>query len=245
MISSSKRGSMERNKKKLGIIGGMGPLAAAVFYREIVEHTDAECDQDHIVTYMISNPEIPKRVEYILGKGGESPEPALKQIAKELERMGAEIIAMPCVTAHFFYKEIRDSVSVPVLNILDETVERLKESEIGRVGILATEATIKSEILQDALHSAGIGAIAPDEGEAEIISRVIFKELKTGKKPDTGSLISVLDSMKGRGAETCLIACTDLSVCFYDIKPQATDKYLDLMDILADAVIRECVGNQS
>ena len=227
-------------KKKLGIIGGMGPLAAAVFYRQIVEHTKASCDQDHIVTYMISDPEIPKRVEFILGKSEDSPAPSLLNIARKLEGMGSEIIAMPCVTAHFFYDEIRDAVSVPVLNILSETTEVLKKTGVKSAGILATEATVKSGILQDVLEKAGITSIVPDEDEKGIISRVIFDEIKTGKRADTESLIRVMDSMKKRGSDISLIACTDLSVCMYDIYPEADDKYLDLMDTLAKAAVREC-----
>ena len=55
--------------KKLGIIGGMGPLATAVFFRKVVEKTPAEKDQQHIETIIVSDPIIPGRVDYILGRG--------------------------------------------------------------------------------------------------------------------------------------------------------------------------------
>ncbi len=231
---------MNKANKKLGIIGGMGPLAAAFFYRAVVEHTEAACDQDHIITYMISDPTVPKRVEYILGQGGESPEPSLQRIAKELQDMGAEIVAMPCVTAHYFYEGISSSVSVPVINLLDETVRVLKDFEVKRAGILATEATCKSGIVQKALEKAGIEALLPDDEGNSVISKVIFEEIKTGKKADTGSLFNIMDSLRERGAEKCLVACTDLSACLYGIRDE---RFEDLMDILAAAAVRECLNS--
>jgi len=231
---------MIKEKKKLGIIGGMGPLAAAFFYRAVVEHTEALSDQEHIITYMISDPTIPKRVEYILGENSESPLGALIDTAVKLEEMGAEIIAMPCVTAHFFYEKISASVSVPMINMLDETVRYLKIMGINSAGILATRATIKSAIVQAALEKAGIEAVLPKEEENEIISRVIFEEIKKGQKADTDSLLSVMDSLIERGAGKCLIACTDLSVCFYE---REDERYVDMMKLLAAACVREVSEN--
>ena len=232
---------MIKEKKKLGIIGGMGPLAAAFFYRAVVEHTEALSDQEHIITYMISDPTIPKRVEYILGENSESPLGALIDTAVKLEEMGAEIIAMPCVTAHFFYEKISASVSVPVINMLDETVRYLKIKGINSAGILATRATIKSAIVQAALEKAGIEAVLPKEEENEIISRVIFEEIKKGQKADTDSLLGVMDSLIERGAGKCLIACTDLSVCFYE---REDERYVDMMKLLAAACVREVRENR-
>ncbi len=232
---------MIKEKKKLGIIGGMGPLAAAFFYRAVVEHTEALSDQEHIITYMISDPTIPKRVEYILGENSESPLGALIDTAVKLEEMGAEIIAMPCVTAHFFYEKISASVSVPMINMLDETVRYLKIKGINSAGILATRATIKSAIVQAALEKAGIEAVLPKEEENEIISRVIFEEIKKGQKADTDSLLGVMDSLIERGAGKCLIACTDLSVCFYE---REDERYVDMMKLLAAACVREVSENR-
>ncbi|MBR2186007.1 MAG: amino acid racemase [Lachnospiraceae bacterium] len=228
------------DKKKLGIIGGMGPLATAYFYEKIIERTEASCDQDHIVTYIISDPEIPKRVEYILGESELSPGPHMSDIAVKLQDMGADIIVMPCVTAHFFYKEISEKLTVRMLNILDETTAVLKDRGIKSAGILATRATVKSGILQNALEEGGIASVTPDEAEAEEISRIIFSEIKTGKRADLDSLYRIMDNMRERGAETCLIACTDLSAA---LGGSREGKFTDLLDILADAAVRECLSN--
>ena len=34
--------------KKIGVIGGMGPMASQLFYKYVTEMTDAACDQEHV-----------------------------------------------------------------------------------------------------------------------------------------------------------------------------------------------------
>lgn len=54
--------------KKLGVIGGLGPMATALFMKMIIEMTDAENDQEHIEMIVYNCPQIPDRTDYILGK---------------------------------------------------------------------------------------------------------------------------------------------------------------------------------
>ena len=224
--------------KKLGIIGGMGPLATAEFYRRIVENTKAESDQDHIETIIISAPGIPGRVSYILGESREDPLPALQDVALRLKNAGAEVVVMPCVTAHYFYEgisEVLPQVSFP--NLLTELAAELKKDQIRTAGILATDATLHCGLLKQHLKEVGIGIIEPDERERKIIGEIIFNQIKAGKEPDLQSLNDVCDDMYGRGAQTVIIGCTDLSVI---IRQAAPEKYIDVLDVLTRTAVREC-----
>ena len=68
---------MMKNGKKLGVVGGLGPAAAAEFLRQFTMRCPANCDQEHPVVYMIGDCDIPDRGTAIFGKG-ESPLPKLK-----------------------------------------------------------------------------------------------------------------------------------------------------------------------
>ena len=107
--------------RTVGVMGGMGPEATAAFYGSFVQRTPALVDQAHHPVIIFSDPRVPDRTEFILGQGP-SPEPALLSLARKLEAAGADLIAIPCNTAHLFWKEISESVEIPVLNILEETV---------------------------------------------------------------------------------------------------------------------------
>lgn len=89
------------NKKTIGIIGGMGPLATADLFRKIVTHTQATCDQDHLHVIIDNNTAIPDRTAALL-RGGEDPLPQMQKSARMLESDGADCLIMPCNTAHFF-----------------------------------------------------------------------------------------------------------------------------------------------
>ena len=92
--------------KTLGILGGLGPAASVYFYQLITEHTKAARDQDHLDIVLVSKASIPDRTEFILGKSPDSPLPSMAEGVRSLAQAGAELIAVPCNTAHYFYDEI-------------------------------------------------------------------------------------------------------------------------------------------
>ena len=90
-----------------------------------------------------SCPQIPDRTSYILGKSGENPFPALARIGKELMGQGADVIAIPCVTAHYFQRKLEEEIEIPILNAVEETAVCLEEAGVTRAGILATHNMIQ------------------------------------------------------------------------------------------------------
>ena len=96
--------------KKLGIIGGLGPMATAYFLQLITQMSDAATDQEHMEIYVISKPSIPDRTDYILGLSDRSPAEEMSAVGAQLKSLGAELLAMPCVTGHYFHQEIEKNV---------------------------------------------------------------------------------------------------------------------------------------
>ena len=109
-------------KKTIGIVGGMGPLATCDLFKKIVEITDAACDQYHVRVCIDSNTEISDRTAAILS-GGKNPVPELVKSAVRLQGMGADVLIMPCNTAHYFYNQLVPFVDTPFLNMLEETAK--------------------------------------------------------------------------------------------------------------------------
>ncbi|MCD8156116.1 MAG: aspartate/glutamate racemase family protein, partial [Clostridiales bacterium] len=87
--------------RKLGIIGGLGPMATALFMQMIVEMTDADTDQDHIEMIIYNCPQIPDRTRYILGESTENPAPTLLELGRKLQRQQVSLIAIPCITSMY------------------------------------------------------------------------------------------------------------------------------------------------
>jgi len=139
---------MESDKKEapnriIGILGGMGPEATLDLYRHIISLTPASRDQDHIQVLIYSNPKIPDRTKAITA-GGENPLPYLREAAKLLEKGGAGIIAMPCNAAHHYLSEVRQTIHVPFLDMIEQTSRELRKCMPLLGPTLLTAAVLRS-----------------------------------------------------------------------------------------------------
>ena len=135
------------DKKVIGILGGMGPLATADLFQKITLHTAASCDQDHPRVCIDSNTNISDRTAALL-HGGADPVPEMVKSAQRLESIGADLLIMPCNTAHNFYDAVASSVSIPVLHMIAITRDALKSRGVKCAGLLATDGTVQTGIYQ-------------------------------------------------------------------------------------------------
>src|SRR5580700_7621882 len=124
----------------VGIIGGMGPEATLDLMRRVLAKTPAQGDQDHIHLIVESNPKIPSRIAHLIDGTGSDPTPELMRIAANLQRAGADALAIPCNTAHAYADAIRRAVSIPLLDMVSLTVEEIASAGHTRVGLLASTA---------------------------------------------------------------------------------------------------------
>ncbi len=236
------RRTVTRRPRTVGVLGGMGPLATADFYTKLVRLTPARHDRDHLHVLIDSDPQIPDRSEAVLG-GGPDPTPALVSAARRLERMGAELIAIPCNSAHAFLRAIRDAVAVPVLDIMEEVAAWAAGLRPApRVaGVLATSGTLRMRLYHTALSARGIAVVEP--GPAE--QRRIMAAIRAIKAGDLGGAVrarvrEVARALVRRGAQAIVLGCTELPLVA-DPPPVAVP-LLDGTEILARAVIRQAAG---
>ena len=201
-----------QEKKTIGILGGMGPLATADLFQKIVLLTKADTDREHIRVYIDSNANIPDRTAAILS-GGEDPVPEMASALRHLEVCGADCIIMPCNTAHYFLPRLQAMTKIPFLSILTAAAEACKAQFPGKtVGILATRGTLAANLYQEALAQAGVPYLVPDAPAQDALMRVIYDGVKAGKGPDSyrADFLTVLEQMSAGGAEVFLLGCTEL-----------------------------------
>lgn len=224
--------------KKLGVIGGLGPMATVYFLQLLTQMSDAKTDQEHMEILVYSKPSIPDRTCYILGESDRNPVPEMIRAGVELKRMGADLIAIPCITAHYFHRELEEKIGLPIMNAIVETTACLEEEGIRRAGILATDGTVQSCLLQDAFSRKGIESICPDEADQRKVMDIIYGEIKAGKEPDMDGFLQISENLFRQGAEVILLACTELSLMKRDNRLPAG--CLDVMEALARSTVRIC-----
>ena len=224
------------NEYTLGVIGGMGPMATALFLQMIIEHTDATCDQEHLPMIVRHLPNIPDRTAFILGNSMDSPAPMIKEAALKLQQDGVAEIAVPCVTSHFFHEEIQSALNIPMMDGVEEAALRLQELGYKKVGIMATSGTVTSGLFTKALTKYDMECIYPDEGHQQYVMDIIYDCVKSNKTADKVKVEKVLSHLREKGAEIVVLGCTELSLIPKEFLEGET---LDVMETLALKCIKD------
>lgn len=221
-------------KNAVGVIGGVGAMAGAYYMRRVFEFTKVQKDQDHINLLVYSHATIADRTAYILGKSEESPLPDLLADVHIMEALGCSFITIPCNTAQYFYDYLQEHISIPVVNIVKETAAFIKTTcpKVTKVGILATDGTLKTEIYQNHLKQHELEPILPSEAIQEKIMAIIYHGVKQGKVVSQTDFEEVLDYFRKQGAEKIILGCTELSVVKGDLNYHSKD-VIDALDVLA------------
>ncbi len=232
---------------KIGIIGGVGPLATVDFMEKVIRHTEATKDQDHIKMVVEHNPKIPDRTENLIGEG---PDPTIPLLAagKRLEADNADMIAIPCNTAHAFVERIQRYISIPVVHMLYETACTIRDDypQCHRIGLLGTTGTVQSRVYHDVLEAMNLRVVVPNAEYQEKVMAAIYGDqgVKAGFTTGTcvDDLLAAVAHVVEKGAEAVILGCTELPILL-----KATDSYsvggrsivvLDPTEILA----RRCVA---
>ena len=222
----------------LGVLGGLGPMSTFYFCELVTSHTLANCDADHIDMLISSRASTPDRTAYILGKSTESPLPVMQKEARRLIDAGADLLVIPCNTAHYFYDGLTDISSVPILNIIEETVQYLKRRGISTFGLLATEGTVKSESYHRLCKKQDITCITPSKEDQDKISEIIYDAIKQNKHVDMIAFAQVSKSLLDQGCQCLVLGCTELSL----LRQSGLDSeiYVDSLEVLAYRTIVAC-----
>ncbi len=224
------------SKKAIGIIGGMGPEATLDLFGKVIRHTDASCDAEHIRVYIDCHTGIPDRTRAIL-EGGESPVPYIAESAEKLAAMGADFLLLPCNTSHYYYDDIAARSPVPVVNMIRTAAEELRRCGVRRVGVLATDGTLRSGVYQKELNACGIEAICPEGAEQAAVMSLIYDGIKANAPTfDIAPVERVLAHLRDAGAERLVLGCTELPVAVARYGIHAPDA-LDATDVLARAAV--------
>lgn len=226
------------NKGKLGVLGGMGPQATALFYQRIIDRTRADTDQEHIPTLILSDTGIPDRTAALLAGDTEEVKTRLLADARVLESWGASVIAIPCNTSHAFVPWLQGQIHIPIIHMVWETAAALRADGARRVGILATDGTLRMGLYHAALEREGLEPVSPPPEIQRLVMGVIYDEIKRGRRGGGEALAAIDAALRELGCDRAVLACTELSVC--KDWHHLSGFYLDAMDVLARRCVESC-----
>lgn len=219
---------------KLGILGGMGPEATALFLSRVIAHTRASADDEHIPAVVLNNTLIPDRTAALLGCG-ESPVSALQEDVDTLVALGVEVIATPCNTAHAFLSELVFPAHVTFVNMVEKTLEEAGCEKT--LCVLGTTGLNRVRVYESAARGHRFVSLTDAEQQNAMDAITL---VKAGKHADAKKcLFAAAESVRAREENVLfLLSCTELSVLREDFEKAFAS--LDALEVLARESVKAC-----
>lgn len=154
-------------QKIIGILGGAGPLATAKFFSDVIyicqTKYKAEQDTDFPKIYLYNMP-----MDGFDETGFSDPLLVKKQLiegVKTLEKWGANFIVLPCNTIHYFIEEMRNSIEIPIISIIESTIKTVEASGFNKIGILSSSSTRILKLYSDPFKNKKFYTYVPNKIE--------------------------------------------------------------------------------
>lgn len=228
-------------EETLGVLGGMGPAATAEFLRLMTKMAPVQRDQDHPRIIILSDPAIPDRLEAFLGEG-EDPTPRLRKGLDSLCDWGADVLAVPCNTAHIFIDLFRHELSRPLIHIVEATLKEAQRRSHRGSWLLATRGTCRSGLYRNWAERSGYPLYSVEEEVQVKISRVI-RLVKANRMEEAVRVLEpVIRKLWGERALPVVLACTELPLA-YDAGLFPQEKAVSSLEALAAACLSRFYGD--
>ncbi|MED3228888.1 MULTISPECIES: aspartate/glutamate racemase family protein [Bacillus] len=200
--------------KTIGLIGGMSWESSAEYYRIINEEIKKKLGGLHSAKCLLYSVDF-KEIEHYQSIGAwDKAGEALGQVARSLEKAGADFIVICTNTMHKVLGYIQEMITIPILHIADATAEQIIRQDIRSVGLLGTKYTMEQDFYKSRIASHDINVIVPDDDERELINNIIYQELCLGEIKQSSKNIykKIINNLVDRGAEGIILGCTEIGL---------------------------------
>lgn len=218
----------------IGILSGMGPKSTSPFIDNVIKNCQElynakdDIDFPHMMIYSCPTPfYLDKPINHY------EMEKAIIEGSKKLENTGVNFIAIPCNTAHIYFDKIYQSLSIPLLNMIDETINTISINS-KKVAILGTVSTIESNIYQNKLKKLKIEYVENIKWQNYV--NEIINNIKSKNQINQASILwKKLYMELSDSVDTVIIACTDLNVIIENTEDKL--QFIDSSECLAKAIV--------
>ena len=216
---------------KLGVIGGMGPLATVKFYDKIVLNTEAHNDNEHIDLVVLNHSTMPDRTRCIIEKKDLEFLNVIKKDLEILDNIGVDVVAIPCNTSHYFYDEFSKYTNLKIINMIEETILEIKRRRVKQVAVFGTIGTLNSKVYDKYAQKYGIEVKELSAEDKNSVMDIIYK-IKETNNLENKEFIEILNKYCDKDT-IGIIACTELSLL--DICKSINT--IDALDVLVNKSI--------
>ena len=219
----------------IGILGGMGTQAGLDFCNKLAMLNRGKSDQEYPLFMLYNKSNIPGRPESIgvqtkeLSLIPKSPKNIIKYNkvlksllmgCRSLEKSGCKFIVIPCNTAHYWYDDLQKKISIPIINMPKEVFKHTQKkcSKNSKIGLLATEGTLKTKIY-DRLFEKNFQLIKPTDALQKNSVNKTIKYVKMGNvKLAEKSIRKSINYLLKMKCKKIILGCTELPIAIFAFK---------------------------
>ncbi len=199
--------------KRIGLLGGMTWKSTIEYYRILNEEVNRRLGGIHSADCIMLSVDFGEIEKLMIAEKWDRITDILVSHAKSLENNGAEMLVICTNTMHLMAEEIRNSISIPLIHIVDAAAKQIVNGGMKKVGLLGTRFTMEKKFYKSRLYNKyNIETIIPDAQGIALVNDVIFKELSVGYILDQSreKYKTVIDDLVSRGAEAVILGCTEI-----------------------------------
>jgi len=198
--------------KTIGLIGGMSWQSTIEYYRIINNAVVRRTKGKHAAKIVIDSVDFGEVEVLISNQDFAGLMALLVNSAQKLEKASAELLMIGANTMHFAAESIKESISIPLVNIVDATINAIQAKGLTKVGLLGTKFTMEQDFFRERLIANGIDVNVPGAEDREFIHQTIFRELFSAHiNPESKKrFLSIMDGLAGDGAQGIILGCTEI-----------------------------------
>ncbi|RLF41504.1 MAG: aspartate racemase [Thermoplasmata archaeon] len=199
--------------KTIGLIGGTSWNSTLEYYRILNETVKKKLGGSHSAKCILYSIDFEDIRESLNDEKWEDVAKILIDASKRIEKAGADFILICANTLHKIVDDIQENISIPILNIIEVTAEKIKEQGIKKVGLIGTRFTMKEDFYKKILEEKySIEVVLPDKKDIETLHGIISDELCKGivKQGSKERIKKIINNLTSRRAEGIILGCTEL-----------------------------------
>ena len=227
----------------IGILGGMGTQAGLDFCSKLAKLNRGKADQKYPLFVLYNKSNIPDRKQN-LNKYNK----VLKSLldgCKFLQKNKCKFISIPCNTAHYWYKDLKKKIKIPILNMPEIVYLNAKNNlqRNSKIGLLATEATIKTGVYSHFFNKKFL-LISPNTTLQQRSVNKSIKLVKMGKTKEAERAIKpAVNYLIKKKCKKIILGCKELPIAIFSYKSfkkaKLSKTFMDPNLILAEASMKK------
>jgi aspartate racemase len=229
--------------KRIGVLGGMSPQATIDFEARVhaicQERIPQAWNSGYPPMLVWYHRHLPMRFsDDGLPIVPMQTDPRLLEAAAHLGTW-ADVIVMPCNSAHIALRELTDAAGCPVLSMIDATIDEVVRRGWTTVGVLGFNGA--PSLYLDPLHARGIVCETIDRELQTRLDAGIRAVMEGREGPDDAQYArTAIAALRAKDVEGTILGCTEVPLLLADAA--GAPDLINPSHLLAEAAVSYAIG---